>query len=236
MLTGYIPVHDLQHALGMASSDKHRCLYICDGGKTSRCIHRIGLADHAITKWSLDDEPAYVMVMRNENVLVTLADRLLQYTTDGQLVKKIFLDVTSIGAAWCSTELSAGQFVVGHGMRASCEGLRSEDEHQLCIIDESGSVIHSFGEEWGVSEELSDPHCLVTDSQDQVVVGDRVRCRLGLFGPTLSHLGEIQRLDDLYESFVCVLSAVHWDESTSRLYVGDLEGFVYVLGARHSSR
>jgi len=134
-------------------------------------------------------------------------------------------------------ELSTGQFTLGHGTKTNSSNTDEKlgTAHQLCIVDQYGSIVQTFGETWGrVVDELSDPHCITRDSKDQIVVGDRLYCRLGLFSSLLSHQGEIQRLDDLYESFVCILSAVHWDETTGRLYIGDLEGFVYVLGARQS--
>jgi len=229
-LTRHIPVTDMKSPVSLVSCDTHHCLYISEWSQPF-VVHRINVENSYCSKWSVSDKPSGLSVTRNtNNVLVTLrhAKRIEEYTTDGQLVRQVTLD-ESIDYVCHTVQLSTGQFVVSHGY--------SSQQHRVCLVNESGRVVKSYGGERESSVgQLSYPYSLSVDSRDNILVADCYNHRLVLLSSDLTHLRALTDLTPVSQSRdtdnrykLDSPSRLHLDVQNARLFVGDYKGRVSVL-------
>ena len=215
--TRHVTVPGMKQPVGLAACKQNNCLYISDYG--SNCIQRVNLSNSSCSKWSLNAAPRGVSLTRAFNLLVTLSQSIEEYTTSGNLIRSIELDV-SIDNARHAIELSSGQFVVCH------QG--SAHHQRVCVVDTAGRIVHSYGGPPGSSAgQLNGPRRLVVDTHGYVLVADCFNHRVQVLSPTLTRLGDVttpgHQLNAPY--------ALHLDELNGRLYVGYNPSNVLVLSA-----
>ena len=207
----------MKYPWSLAACPFNNSLYISDN--ELKHIHRVKLSSSSVSKWSVGDSPWGLSLTRNHHLLVTLMSckRILEYTTRGDVMSEINLDV-SIVSPRRSIELSSGQFVVSHW---------GDTQHRVCTVDTSGRIVQSYGGPRGSSAgQLNVPYCLVVDKRGYVLVTDCLNDKVQILSPALTHLCDVT-LPEHKLSFPCRL---HVDEQWGRLYVGeDMVGRVLVL-------
>jgi len=140
-------------------------------------------------------------------------DKLVELSAEsGQCVHEIVLQA-AVCLPWHGIQLTTGQYVVSHGRKYSLS-------HRVCIVDDDGRVIRSYG---GKCEngQMNWPRQVAVDKDSQFIfVADHENSRVVLLTPTLQ--------------FVCHISegisrpySLHFNDAKRRLYVGEW--------ARHSS-
>jgi sugar lactone lactonase YvrE len=211
----------MKYPYSLAACPHNNCLYVSDA--ELKHIHRVDLSSSSVSKWSVDDSPFGLSVTRNHHLLVTLprSKRIREYTTHGDVMREINLDV-SIDRPRHSIELSSGQFVVCHV---------GATQHRVCTVDTSGRIVQSYGGLRGLSAgQLNSPFCLAVDKRGYVLVADWDNYKVQILSPALTHLCDVT-LPGHGLSFPCSL---HVDEQRGRLYVGEGwgEGRVFVLAVQ----
>ena len=204
-----ISVPGMKDPCSLAACPHNNCLYVSD--YQLKLIHRVDLSSSSVSKWSVDDSPRGLSVTRNHHLLVTLqsSKRIREYTTHGDVMREINLDV-SIDDPQHSIELSSGQFVVCHW---------GATQHRVCTVDTSGRIVQSYGGPKGSSAgQLNWPSCLAVDKRGYVLVADRVNHKVQILSPALTHLCDVT----LPEHKLSRPSCLHLDEQRGRLYVGEV--------------
>ena len=83
---------------GLAACELNQCLYVSESG--NQTIHKVSpVTNNRVKRWSVDGQPFGVSVNSAHNLLVAVYNthRILEYTTDGAVVRKINLqpDITN---------------------------------------------------------------------------------------------------------------------------------------------
>ncbi len=177
-----ISVPDMKYPVSLAACPHNNCLYVSD--YQLKLIHRVDLSSSSVSKWSVGDTPWGLSVTRNHHLLVTLpsSKRIREYTTHGDVMREINLDV-SIDSPLHSIELSSGQFVVCH---------TGAIEHRVCTVDTSGRIVQSYGGPKGSSAgQIDKPYCLAVDKRGYVLVADRYNDKVQILSPALTRLCDV---------------------------------------------
>jgi hypothetical protein len=162
----------------MTSCSRHQCVYISD--PDNQVVHRIDNRNE-ITQWSVNDRPQGLSVNLSHNVLVTCdqVGKMKEFTTDGQLIREIKLQ-SDIVHPWHTIELTTGQFVVS-------QGWSSDPLHRVCIVNDAGKVLQSYGGQSGL---LKWPVRLAV-MNDFIIVADYENSRVLMLSPELSFIREL---------------------------------------------
>ena len=108
-------------------------LYVSECQEQS--IHRIQLPEETVSKWSVDGNYLKSSISKNGNVIVACwnPSQILEYTSDGTLVRKIAVDLIRLQHA---IQLERDQFLVCHDEKT---------HYCICVIDNTGRVINCYG-------------------------------------------------------------------------------------------
>jgi hypothetical protein len=202
-------VHD------MTACRKHLCIYIADGLK--KVIHRVQ-QEKKTTRWLVGDVPEGLSVTSAFNLLVTcsMAGTVNEYTTDGQLIRKLSLQ-PGLEHPVHTVELRRDLFVV-------CHGQADDSRHRVCLVDSNGSLLNWHGNEKGSgSGHLNGPVRLAANRF--ILVADMDNNRILMLNPQLIFIREI--VSELRGP--CRL---WYDQETELLYVADNQWFkdTYISG------
>lgn len=208
---------------------KRDCLYIFDL-KSAYQPYEIFVYDLNLKeikkRWSTGDNYGSLSVTHEGNAILTVhnKNKLLEYTSDGQLLREITLSST-ISNPLHSLKLTSGHLVVSYGQKSgTCivndKGVVSPNRG-ICIVDENGGILKSFGEEnesW--LKELSHSVCLAVDSSGSILVADKTNGRVLLLSSALEFKGiMVSRNHGLKRPMI-----IHLDElNGTRLFVADDE-------------
>ena len=200
----------------ITSSVPHKCLYMSDCDNS--CIHRYNLIlrrnlRNVTKKWPV---PAGSRSLRGVSVtpsgslLVTCCrpSKLVELSADsGQCVREITLQLDVLNP-WHSVQLTTGQFVV-------CHGFWDDNLHRVCVVDDDGRVVRSYGGRRGSDVgQLRWPRHLAVDRDSQFLfVTDEYSNRVVLLSPTLEFVHNV--VEKLTHP-----RRLHLHQSTRRLFVG----------------
>jgi DNA-binding beta-propeller fold protein YncE len=205
MLKRHIKLPDIgTQVYGLVACPTTNSLYISDWD--NECIHRVKLTDDTVTKWAVGNQPAGLSRTRANNaILVTChgAGQLQEYTGEGELLRQIVLD-EDIRLAWHAVQTPNGQFVISH------EGPR----HRVCLIDNSGHVLKSYGE----IDEMQYPRSVVFTEDKTILVADQCNNRILVIDPSMA---TAEQLSITVEGGLQWPYGLHLDESSSCLYIGE---------------
>jgi len=213
----------------MTSCVRHKCLYMSDFDH--RCMHRYDLNSKFsavrkpigrshISRWPVPGSPGGLSVTPSCNLLVTCRgepSKLVELSADsGQCVREITLQPDIVHPCH-SVQLTTGQYVV-------CHGVWGDDLHRVCLVGDDGKITRSYGGQRGFDVgQLNRPSHLAVDKDSQCIfVADRDNHRVVLLSPTLEFVCYItEKLPAPYRLYL--------DQSTRRLFVGQLYGDVVVI-------
>jgi len=217
-LTRNISITGSTKLRAILASPRYNCLYISDPGLG--VIYRYNLSNKVITKWFVGDACYGLSLTSTDNVLVTLRDskQIKEFAQDGRLVRQISLD-SSIVDPYHSVQLSSDRFVVCHGLYDSV--------HRVCMLNHNSIIKCEGGRQGSGFEHLYEPRNLAVNKLEHVLVTDRLNNRVVWLNPSLTFLSYI----DIPGYQLFRPWALHLDELTHRLYIGEwtYSGRVFVL-------
>lgn len=148
---------------------------------------KVDITGDLIKRWSTGEDRGYLSVTKESNVVMTVQarNRIVEYSPDGQIIRKIKLSQsTGLLHLWHSVKVDDDCYVVSHG-------LHSDALHRVCIVDGDGNVIRSFGRESGSTvEQLNMPFYLAVGG-DSVFVADSHNNRVLILNTKLEFQKEI---------------------------------------------
>jgi len=203
---------------GLAACPHNNCLYASDPKNHS--VHNVILScRHLVLRWSVARWPVGLSVNSEHNLLVvSQIERKLQiFTTLGTLLQNIQLQA-DFDCPCHAVQLPTGQFLVSH----------SGSLHRVCLLGVDGAVVRSYGGQRGSQlTQMNGPDGLAVDREGRVLVADMDNNRLLVIDQSLS---------SAHEMSVCVDGGLNrpfslwYDQSRRRLYIGEWEGRVIVIG------
>jgi len=201
----------------MAACSRYNLLYISDPKQKI-----IQIYDNVLKKftksWSVGGVCSGLSITKSYNLLVTLQDsnKIQEYTREGRLVKEIVLDRSINGSQHC-VQLSTNRYVVSH------EG---DELHRVCIVDTKGDILVSYGGAPGSKNgQLDGPRQITVDERGCILVADSHNKRVEMLTFELSHLMFVT----LPGVTLFRPQTVHFNEQQDRLYIGELDGRLFVL-------
>jgi len=207
----------------LTSCVRYMCLFMSD--YANGCIHRYDLANSATSEWSdgLCGSPCGLSVTPDCNLLIACQrpSKLVELSANsGECVREIALQADTV-SPWHGIKLKSGDYVV-------CHGLSDNDLHRVCVVDNSGTVKCSYGNQNGPAVgNLNGPYGLgvlnVDEIRQFILAADFANGRVVFLSPMLE--------------FVCCVSEglshagpirLYLHDTTRRLYVGQSQGDVVV--------
>ena len=173
-------------------------------------IHRIKLpGKRPISGWEAAGNRNGLSITKQGSVLVTChsLNKLLEYSTDGIMRREIVLQ-SDIGNPYRVIQLDNDQFLIDH----------HGSMHRVCLIDNRGQLIKSFGETTGTKGgTLSSPRQLVVDRYGFILVADQGNNRVVLLDSNLEFVKDLI----LASAGINKIFALHLVEQNGKLYVSD---------------
>ena len=177
-------------------------------------VFRIELRDKSITSWSVGSGGGSVSLSVNKHGHVTatnhMTNKLYEYTSTGELRREIALR-DGVVNPWRAVHMDGDQFLV-------CQA-GGNNKHRVCLIDNRGNLIKSFGSIQGSGNaNLSYPYRLVVDRNDFILVADHLNSRVVLLNKQLEYVKDIiptsMNMSNIFTLFL--------DEDNGRLYLSDI--------------
>ena len=182
-------------------------------GSSDGKVYRIELHDKSISSWSVGSGKGNVSLSVNEygHVIATnqASNSLYEYTSTGELRREIALrgDVVN---PYRVVHIDGDQFLV-----CQAGGKRL---HRVCLIDNRGNLIKSFGSTEGSGNaKLSRPCRIVVDRNGFILVADFSNSRVVLLNEQLEYVKDIIPTSKNLNSIFTLFS----DQDSGRLYVSD---------------
>lgn len=193
----------------IASCESKSCLFIVNimSGSSIFCIYPNGKIRK---QWEVPYEPHNLSVTSSGNVLLTCNAKILEYSSDGELLKTLSLQAETFDMTWHSVLVSSGNFHI-------CQGWMQSKYHRVLTVSAEGDLIRSYGSgKKGSLKGLNNPVYLTVDKDGCLLVADSSNHQIVLFSPNLvSSRRLITRAHKIFEPYRVLL-----DEKTGRLYVG----------------
>jgi DNA-binding beta-propeller fold protein YncE len=243
----YIEVYDLRtftlqqtlQITGLENSDCNgltacvinKCLYVSD--HVSVTVYKIQLGvDNNISKWLVGLGPRGLSINAACNLLVACyRDKKIQEydTTNGSLVREICLESNDGKSLdpWHVIQLTSGQFLV-----SSHVGDWSSGVHDVVEVDVNGRVVFSYRNQLQSTTKQNKSSLLrdlaVDKNNKCILVADYSNDRIVILSRSLNRCArefDVTSVDGGLKRPWCL----HFDESQSRLFVGEYEGQHRVL-------
>lgn len=192
---------------GLTSCDVIRCLYVSDCENKS--IRRVDVSSGRTFSWRTEGKPYGLSTNVAHNVLVTCPHKILEYTSQGDLVRMVDLPSDVVLWAWHAAQLTGGHFVVNH--------LHVSSQHRVCIVDAVGRIVVHGQVPGSLTGQISST--LVVDKRGFVFVADSDNHRIMILNTRLEWSQDLAI--DADSSGIQGPCALHLDESRGRLYVGE---------------
>lgn len=188
----------------IASCESKNCLFIVNilSGSSIFCIY----PDGKIRKrWEIPYEPHNLSVTSSGNVLLTCNAKILEYTSDGELLRALPLHSKTFDMTWHSVLVNSGNFHI-------CQGWTQSKFHRVLTVNAEGELLRCGS----IKCSLNDPVYLTVDKDGCLLVADSGNHQIVLFSPNLVHFRHLLTSEHkIFEPYRVLL-----DEKTGRLYVG----------------
>ena len=152
-------------------------------------IHRIQLPEETVSNWSVDGTLFKLSISKNRNVVVarSKSSDILEYTSGGTFVREIKVDQidTNLVGLQHAIQLEGDKFLVCHAGK--------ETHNRVCIIDNTGRVIKSYG---GNKEQLDWPVHLAIGRDGSILVVDQDNNRIVQLSKSLEYMNEFIEFEE----------------------------------------
>lgn len=208
---------------GLASCSANNCVFVSDFKLST--IYRVALSDDhkaTLTSWPTDGQPSGLSVNSSRNLLVTCrgsALKIQEYTSLGSLIREICMP-SNVTRPMHAVQLSEGRFAVANGGTLPGQfGFRPQEMHRVSVLDDSGSVVCSYGDTYGCGTgQLDEPMYLAVCRNGNILVAVKENHCILVLDPSLS---TARQLALPVAGGIKGPISVCLDESVSRLYVGE---------------
>lgn len=208
----------------IVSCKRNHCLYILNIIRETTTTHEVLRVDpfgNMIKKWSSKKEWRRLSVTDESNLILIdyTMSRLDEYTSDGQFIRSINLSPKIVHPLH-AIKLTSNNFVVSHGYY-------DDNPHRVCIVDDMGTVLKSFGElKKGL---LNRPVRLAVDEDGSIIVADQENSRVLLLNSNLEFKRELipKRMDGLKKP-----PSFYLDEINGRILVPDYSERVLIFNIK----
>ena len=180
-------------------------LYVSE--RDTNLIHRIQLPEETVSNWSVEGTGLTLSISKSGNVIVASMDppTIFEYTSVGTFIRKILvdrIDANLVGLAH-AIQLEEDKFVICHD---------GNTHHRVCIIDNTGRVIESYGgSRGGGIGHLICPAYLAIGRNGSILVADRHNYRIVQLDSSLKYLNEFAFLTEPFR--------LRLNEELGQLYV-----------------
>jgi sugar lactone lactonase YvrE len=202
---------------GLTSCAADNCLYVSDSLKNR--VFKVELQDdNVVFNWAVGLGPEGLSVNSVRNLLVAChkANAIEEYTANGELFRRIALEVDDIKMfPYHAVQLTNGQYVVCYS-----DGNLMRPAYGVSEVDEQGRIVFCYTEELGeckfswpnrLTVDESNTHLLVADTNNhRILVIDR-------------RLHRVRELIVSHDSELCQPSCLFFDESLDRLYISEFD-------------
>jgi len=145
------------------------------------------------------------------NALFACDSKILEYTTNGKLVREIKLSESDASELMHSMQLTRDQFLLSHWRPV----------HGVSVIDSTGKVLRSYTNNQSTNTQFNCPMQLAVAKNGCVLVADRNNKRIVILNSSLSCARD---LSVSVEGGLQQPHCLYLDESRGRLFVGELGG------------
>ena len=221
------------HPSDIASSDRQKCIYICDA--MNSCILRLEPLDNGEANckpWRVPGLPRGLSVNSNGFLIVScFKDSVLcEYSPDGILQRQVILDERTI-CPYHAVQIANDEWLVSYQTNVS----EPDEKFGVCTVDQYGEIFDTFGEsssgDDGVADQLNAPLHLALDVNGWAIVADCNNNRIKLLSPNLESVRDVLNKSDLLNPAAIYIHAV-----SRRLFVGLKDGRVIVYSIGIGSR
>jgi sugar lactone lactonase YvrE len=212
-------LRDVSLLYGIASCAVNNCLYVSDC--VGNVVFKVSLSNEtesrkqrkrkSPTSWAVCGQPMGLSVNGSEHVLVACQanDGLRQYTSCGTHVRTIKLQ-PDVGCPVHAIQLANNRFVVSRSVSSNRE---------VYVVDGDGRSVARFEyNDTSVVSEADEPRQMAVDKNGFVFVSDSAKSRIAVWNPEWDWSCDLPLSRD---AGMRRPSAVHLDESCSRLYVNE---------------
>ena len=207
---------------GLTACVVNKCLYVSDNKNDT--VYKVQLTvDNKISKWSVGGGPRGLSINTACNLLVACVDanKILEYTTSGSLVREICLKSNEgkLLSPHHVIQLTRGQFVV------SCYDVNSL-VYDVVELDANGQVLVSYTNQLQstTQQNFSSPFHLAVDKNNEfILVADNLNNRIVILSRSLNCRARefnVKSVDGGLQRPRCL----HFNESQGRLFVGEGSG------------
>jgi len=188
---------------GLAACKFNQCLYVAE--QNAQTIHKVSpVTNNTVKQWSVNGRPFGVSVNSAHNLLVACHNthKVLEYTTDGTMVREINLQ-PDIANPTHVVQLRSGEFgITQHG-----------SVHRYCVVGGDGKIVKGTA-----SGQMSSPFGFaIRKGGTKVLVADHGNNRILLLK---SQSLSIEQLPAAFNGF-SQPSCIHLDISAGVMYVGN---------------
>lgn len=213
ILVRCIELKILEAPWDIASCNINKCLYIMNWKNPSKGIIRIDRYGNIKNQWSTGSNCGRISITQDSNIILAAykTDKLIEYTADGSLVREIKLSY-KVANPQHAIKLNSSRFLVIHGMY-------DDVLQRVCLLDDTGYVLASFGGEKGSDiEHLHGPIYLAVDKTGSIFVAEYSNSRILLLDRALTFMRVLlsKEKHELRDPW-----SIHLDEATGRLFVVD---------------
>jgi len=204
-----IVIHGLGSRVnGLATSAINNYLYVSD--YDNNCVRRVDLSvtsTVSVVTWSVPGGPQGLSVTSSGNVLVVVGNSIMEYTSNGTLVREI----TSSNYPWHAIEVNKDiwAFTVNGPIM-----------NGICTTLTNGTLIKCYGSAAGPAiTQMNDPRSMAIGTRGYIFVADRTNNRILSVDPSLTHARQLPVLP--LNSGLTHPIALSFDESRGTLYIGE---------------
>lgn len=182
-------INGLSDPQDIVSCARKKCLLIVnwDDGRNPMIILKVDRDGKVLTSWSMKISGGRLSITLDPTVIVTAYERnkLYEYSLDGEFINEIKLRAVYLIHPQHAVKLAKGRFLV-------CCGGATDLLHMVCLVNQKGNVLKSFGGERGSDiKSLNRPLHLAVDDVGYIFVADWGNRRVLLLSSDLQFLTEI---------------------------------------------
>jgi NHL repeat len=211
---------------GLTSCVTNDCVYVSD--PDTNTVYKVELSgNNQVFSWRVDGRPCGLSMNSACDLLVAfhLANKIVEYTTSGSLVRDICLKSNDVELRPIhAIQLTSDQFVVSYWNETN-------KMHDVVEVDTKGRVVVSYTNQLQstIQQKFCLPRCLSVDKNNEfILVADCLNHRIVIASSSLNCCARELNVKSV-DGGVQYPSCLYFDTSLNRLFVGEGGGQCRVL-------